>query len=336
MDLLAPIQLVSPHSASITAEGARASNATVERVPEVHSTNTSTALRDATSRTAGPDVIINISAEAERLSRQTGGHPASPQTNSRPSSGEPEAVSDNSAPDTEAPDSTETQGSRQENSVEPREDDSADADERREQQQQRQKDIENDIEQEQQRQIQEQVAELSSRDREVRAHELAHAAVGGQYAGSPSYEYQTGPDGQRYAVGGEVPIDASPVSGDPEATIRKMRIVQAAALAPAEPSEQDRRVAAMAARASAEASVQLATQRTESSSSTENESAEVQPTLRTNEQENEEVESTDGRDDDDDEEAFVGFQSINDDVLGRLLGEFQAPTNIGQTISEIA
>ena len=90
------------------------------------------------------------------------------------------------------------------------------------------------------------VRKLQARDREVRAHEEAHATVGGQYAGTPSYTFQSGPDGKRYAIGGEVPIDVSPVDGDPEATIDKMRIVIAAALAPAEPSGQDRKVASIA------------------------------------------------------------------------------------------
>ena len=90
------------------------------------------------------------------------------------------------------------------------------------------------------------VADLRARDREVRAHEQAHARVGGQFAGQPSYTFQAGPDGQRYAVGGEVPIDASAVPGDPEATVAKMEVVKAAALAPAEPSSADRKVAAMA------------------------------------------------------------------------------------------
>ena len=90
------------------------------------------------------------------------------------------------------------------------------------------------------------IAALKARDREVRQHEQAHKAVGGPYAGAISYEYVTGPDRQRYAVGGEVQIDASPVAGDPEATIRKMEIVRAAALAPVEPSPQDRAVAALA------------------------------------------------------------------------------------------
>lgn len=107
------------------------------------------------------------------------------------------------------------------------------------------------------------VRELSARDREVRAHEQAHATVGGQYAGSPSYTYQSGPDGKQYAIGGEVPIDISPVNGDPQATIDKMRVVIAAALAPAEPSGQDRKVASIAQSQQAQAYGELIAQRTE-------------------------------------------------------------------------
>ena len=102
---------------------------------------------------------------------------------------------------------------------------------------------------------------LSARDREVRAHEEAHARVGGAYAGQPSYTFQTGPDGKRYAVGGEVPIDVAPVSGDPEATIEKMRIVKAAALAPAEPSAADRQVAQLAEAQKLQAMAELNQQR---------------------------------------------------------------------------
>ncbi|MEO0824015.1 MAG: putative metalloprotease CJM1_0395 family protein, partial [Pseudomonadota bacterium] len=90
------------------------------------------------------------------------------------------------------------------------------------------------------------VSALQARDREVRAHEEAHARVGGQYAGQPSYTFQRGPDGGAYAIGGSVPIDVAPVEGDPRATLAKMRIVKAAALAPAEPSTSDRRIAAIA------------------------------------------------------------------------------------------
>lgn len=89
-----------------------------------------------------------------------------------------------------------------------------------------------------------QVAKLKARDREVRTHEQAHAAAGGAAAGAPSYSYQQGPDGRQYAVGGEVPIKASASSSDPQAAIRQLEQVVRAALAPAQPSGQDRAVAA--------------------------------------------------------------------------------------------
>lgn len=88
-----------------------------------------------------------------------------------------------------------------------------------------------------------QVRELKQRDAEVRAHEQAHATAGGPYASAPSYEYTVGPDGKRYAVSGEVKIDASAVPNNPEATVRKMDVVIRAALAPADPSPQDMQVA---------------------------------------------------------------------------------------------
>ena len=90
------------------------------------------------------------------------------------------------------------------------------------------------------------IRQMASRDREVHQHEQAHARAGGAHAGSPSFSYQTGPDGRRYAVAGSVPIDTAPVKGDPEATIVKMSVVIAAALAPASPSGPDRRIAAQA------------------------------------------------------------------------------------------
>ena len=110
----------------------------------------------------------------------------------------------------------------------------------------------------QQAQQQQQIGELASRDREVRSHEQAHAAVGGSYAGAPTYSFKRGPDGQAYAVGGEVSIDVSPIPNDPAATLRKMEVVQQAALAPAEPSAQDLRVAAQAQVLAAQARSELA------------------------------------------------------------------------------
>jgi len=110
------------------------------------------------------------------------------------------------------------------------------------------------------------INELKRTDREVRAHEAAHVAAGGQYVqGGASFEYKTGPDGKRYAVGGEVQIDTSEVPDDPQATIEKMEVVKRAALAPKNPSSQDRSVAAAANRAQAQARVELQTEKSEES-----------------------------------------------------------------------
>lgn len=94
-----------------------------------------------------------------------------------------------------------------------------------------------------------QLQELKARDAEVRAHERAHMAAAGEHAvGGPQYDYQTGPDGRQYAIGGQVNIDTSAVPGDPEASEEKARQVRRAALAPGQPSAQDMQVAAEASR----------------------------------------------------------------------------------------
>jgi len=105
------------------------------------------------------------------------------------------------------------------------------------------------------------VVKLKSREAEVRAHEQAHLSASGGFArGGAAFSYQKGPDGQRYAVGGHVSIDASPVKGDPSATLAKAAVVRAAALAPADPSGQDQSVAASATRMATNARAQLAEQ----------------------------------------------------------------------------
>ncbi|VEL98974.1 SprA family protein [Alteromonas sp. 76-1] len=110
---------------------------------------------------------------------------------------------------------------------------------------------------EQQTEEQQEISNLEARDQEVRTHEQAHAAAGGQYAGSPQYEYTTGPDNKRYVTDGEVSIDISELNS-PEETLRKMQQVRAAALAPAEPSAQDLKVAAEATQKSFEARSEIA------------------------------------------------------------------------------
>ncbi len=87
------------------------------------------------------------------------------------------------------------------------------------------------------------ISKLRNRDEEVKQHEMAHMAAGGQYVrGGTTYKYVKGPDGKMYAIGGEVEIDTSP-GRTPEETIKKMEQVKRAALAPKNPSAQDRMVA---------------------------------------------------------------------------------------------
>ena len=107
------------------------------------------------------------------------------------------------------------------------------------------------------------VRELQQRDREVRNHEAAHQAAAGAFGGGASFTYEKGPDGKSYAVGGEVPIQIK-TGSTPEETIRNMRQVQMAANAPADPSGQDKNVAARAASIMAKAQQDLANERSHS------------------------------------------------------------------------
>ena len=108
------------------------------------------------------------------------------------------------------------------------------------------------------------LAELKARDREVRAHEAVHSAAAGTLTtGGPQFTFQRGSDGRLYAVGGEVNIDTSPIPGDPQATIQKAQRIRSAALAPANPSAQDRAVATQATRLEAQARRDLQQERTD-------------------------------------------------------------------------
>ncbi|MDR0701249.1 MAG: hypothetical protein LBF61_02385 [Azoarcus sp.] len=109
------------------------------------------------------------------------------------------------------------------------------------------------------------VEELKATDRAVRAHEAAHMAAGGSLITSgASYSYETGPDGQRYAVAGEVGISTSK-GRTPEETLIRAERIRAAALAPADPSPQDRAVAAAATQMATEAHAEIAHARMEES-----------------------------------------------------------------------
>lgn len=117
---------------------------------------------------------------------------------------------------------------------------------------------------------QQKARELTARDREVKAHEAAHKAAGGSLTGPAHFSYTTGPDGKRYATGGEVSIDISKVPGDPQATLIKANRIRSAALAPAAPSGQDRKVAAQAAQMAANARAEIAKQKRDGNDNAQN------------------------------------------------------------------
>ncbi|MBZ7935174.1 hypothetical protein H2279_00735 [Campylobacter sp. B0100352/1] len=97
-----------------------------------------------------------------------------------------------------------------------------------------------------------QLRELQNIDRNVKAHETAHQAAGGGLAGAASFTYTRGPDNQMYATAGEVPISMQK-GNTPEETIANARQIVAAAMAPADPSPQDYKVAANATKMEFEA-----------------------------------------------------------------------------------
>lgn len=110
---------------------------------------------------------------------------------------------------------------------------------------------------------QKRVEELKRIDAKVRAHEMAHiAAGGGLVRGGANYQYEIGPDGKQYAVGGEVKIDMSINPDDPDGAIQKMQQVRRASLAPADPSPQDRSVAQQASNIEAQMRAKLIEEKT--------------------------------------------------------------------------
>jgi len=83
-------------------------------------------------------------------------------------------------------------------------------------------------------QTQQEINPLKAIDRDVKAHEMAHKIAGGDLTGPINYKYVIGPNGKKYAVGGDVSIDVSP-GPTPQATIKKMERVIKAALSPSRP-----------------------------------------------------------------------------------------------------
>ncbi|MBQ8692272.1 MAG: hypothetical protein IJ520_03915 [Synergistaceae bacterium] len=118
------------------------------------------------------------------------------------------------------------------------------------------------------------IQELKDAEREVIAHEAAHQAAAGAFGGGVSYTYTKGPDGKSYITGGEVPIQMR-TGSTPEETLRNMQQVQRAASAPADPSGQDRKVAARAAAMAAEARQQISRENANNSNNKDGRSTEI-------------------------------------------------------------
>ena len=96
-----------------------------------------------------------------------------------------------------------------------------------------------------------------------------------------NYEYETGPDGEKYAVAGDVNVSYQS-SSDPEVNLRNAQQLRAAALAPADPSAQDRKVAAQAEREIAQARQEImqeqnGTAEEDTNSNTTTETSETSP-----------------------------------------------------------
>jgi len=85
---------------------------------------------------------------------------------------------------------------------------------------------------------------FKNKDAEIRTHEQAHASIG--HTTSPiSYNYQEGPDGKMYAVGGSVRLDTS-IPDDPNAAMLKLDMLQKAASASINPSSADNAISSQA------------------------------------------------------------------------------------------
>jgi len=117
-------------------------------------------------------------------------------------------------------------------------------------------------------QVQQEIARLKRTEEKVKAHEAAHKSAGGGITGPVSYTYTRGPDDRSYVTGGEVPITVS-TGHTPQETINRMQQVIRAAMAPADPSPQDRAVAAQASNIMQQARQEMASATLANSTETE-------------------------------------------------------------------
>lgn len=118
------------------------------------------------------------------------------------------------------------------------------------------------------------VTELQAADTNVRAHEAAHMAAGGGLTSPASYTYERGPDNKMYAVAGEVGISTGE-GNTPQESLNKAQTIRRAALAPADPSPQDLKVAAQAASMEMSARAQIMQEKMAQNSKNSNNSNET-------------------------------------------------------------
>ena len=118
------------------------------------------------------------------------------------------------------------------------------------------------------------VSELQAADTNVRAHEAAHMAAGGGLTSPASYTYERGPDNKMYAVAGEVGISTGE-GNTPQESLNKAQTIRRAALAPADPSPQDLKVAAQAASMEMSARAQIMQEKMSQNSQNTNNSNET-------------------------------------------------------------
>ena len=118
------------------------------------------------------------------------------------------------------------------------------------------------------------VTELQAADTNVRAHEAAHMAAGGGLTSPASYTYERGTDNKMYAVAGEVGISTGE-GNTPQESLNKAQTIRRAALAPADPSPQDLKVAAQAASMEMSARAQIMQEKMAQNSQNSNNSNET-------------------------------------------------------------
>ncbi len=71
------------------------------------------------------------------------------------------------------------------------------------------------------------IEKIRKNGRNVRRRELVYRAIVGNHVrGAVSFQYDTGPDGIKYAIDGHTSIDTRPVINNPEASIRKAQAIK--------------------------------------------------------------------------------------------------------------